>query len=38
MLVYDLSGAGAYANITSLKEIIPVSAPEIDPAGLASEL
>jgi hypothetical protein len=38
MLVYDLSGAGAYANINSLKEIIPASAPEIDPAGLASGL
>jgi hypothetical protein len=36
MLVYDLSGAGAYANITSLKEILPATAPEIDPAGLVS--
>jgi hypothetical protein len=38
MLVYDLSGAGAYANITDIKEILPASAPEIDPAGLASGL
>jgi hypothetical protein len=39
MLVYDLSGAGAYANITSIKEINqPTSAPEIDPAGLAGGL
>lgn len=38
MLVYDLSGAGAYANITSIKEISPASAPEIDPSGLASGL
>jgi hypothetical protein len=38
MLVYDLSGAGAYANITNIKEILPASAPEINPSGLASGL
>jgi hypothetical protein len=38
MLVYDVNGDGAYANITSIKEISPASAPEIDPAGLASGL
>jgi hypothetical protein len=38
MLVYDLSGAGAYANITNIKEILPASAPEIDPSGLVSGL
>jgi hypothetical protein len=38
MLVYDLSGAGAYANITNIKEVLPASAPEIDPSGLASGL
>jgi hypothetical protein len=38
MLVYDLGGAGAYANITNIKEILPTSAPEIDSAGLAGGL
>ena len=38
MLVYDLSGAGAYANLTNIKEISPTSAPEIDPAGFAGGL
>ena len=38
MLVYDLSGAGAYANLANIKEISPTSAPEIDPAGLAGGL
>ena len=38
MLVYDLSGAGAYANITNIQEVRPASAPEIDPSGLASGL
>lgn len=39
MLVYDVSGSGAYANITSIKEVGAVAAaPEIDPAGLAGGL
>ena len=38
MLIYDVSGDGAYANLTNVKEIVPASAPEIDPAGLAGGL
>ena len=38
MLIYDVSGDGAYAKLGNIKEIIPASAPEIDPAGLAGGL
>ena len=38
MLIYDVSGDGAYAKLSNIKEIIPASAPEIDPAGLAGGL
>lgn len=38
MFIEDLLGDAAEANITSIKEVGAVSAPEIDPAGLASGL
>jgi hypothetical protein len=38
MFIEDLAGDGAEANITCIKRVGGVSAPEIDPAGLAGGL
>lgn len=38
MFIEDLAGDGAGANITSIREVGAASAPEIDPASLASGL